>query len=461
MNLIHADYTYDEDSITDWSRIDTDDLYVDNLYYWGDSGTKTTEVRFVSNYDSAFQWVLGYYKTKYEDDGNRTSEWEVSDIDGLDYIQSYMGFSSHNGGYDPSVYRSPFGNTSYRGYSGAGGLVYGSYTYYSYAEETAVYGSMDYEVGDLTLTFGFRAFEMSDGFKTSEYGIFYEDPDNVGCNGDEAVGVTCAEENGTERDQRFKVAASYEVNDNLTVFAVSSAGYRPGGNNAALPFFCANDPEAAGFSRRYTSDKAENTELGMKLRGSRYNLNATFFRVDWQDIQVGVRPACGWSFTYNGGEAETSGVEVDFGFDISSNLRLDIAASVMSAEITKDIESLGATAGDRLPNVAETQASIGLSYLFDLASMPGFARLDVNYYGDSYATFAEDSADMSPSYTQANLNVGVEFNDTTRAQLSVSNLTDDRTEAFRFSAESPSYRARNYLQWIPPRTISLSVSKDF
>ena len=431
------------------------------MYYWGDSGTKTTEIRFVSNYDSAFQWVLGYYKTKYEDDGNRTSEWEVSDVDGLDYIQSYMGFSSHDGGYDPSVYRSPFGGTSYRGYSGAGGLVYGSYTYYSYAKETAVYGSMDYEVGDLTLTFGFRAFEMSDGFKTSEYGIFYEDPDNVGCNGDEAVGVTCAEENGTERDQRFKIAASYEVNDNLTMFAVSSAGYRPGGNNAALPFFCANDPEAAGFSRRYTSDKAENTELGMKLRGSRYNLNATFFSVDWQDIQVGVRPACGWSFTYNGGEAETSGVEVDFGFDISSNLRLDIAASVMSAEITKDIESLGATAGDRLPNVAETQASIGLSYLFDLASMPGFARLDVNYYGDSYATFAEDSADMSPSYTQANLNMGLEFNDTTRAQLSVSNLTDDRTEAFRFSAESPSYRARNYLQWIPPRTISLSVSKDF
>ena len=39
----------------------------------------------------------------------------------------------------------------------------------------------------------------------------------------------------------------------------------------------------------------------------------------------------------------------------------------MSAEITKDIESLGATAGDRLPNVAETQACIGLSYLFDLA----------------------------------------------------------------------------------------------
>jgi iron complex outermembrane receptor protein len=476
--LIHANYTYDEYLVTDWSRIDTDDLFVDNLYYWGDSGTKTTELRFVSNYDSALQWVFGYYNTKFEDDGNRVQEWEVTDVDGMEYIQSYMYFTSHACGasgypadfdengdpigcYNPSLYNAPYGNTSYRGQTFDGGLVYGSYLYYSYAKETAIYGSLDYEIGDLTLTFGFRAFEMSDGFKTSEYGIFYEDPDNMGCNGDEAVGVTCAEENGTERDQRFKIAASYEVNDNLTVFAVSSAGYRPGGNNAALPFFCANDPEAAGFSRRYTSDKAENTELGMKLRGSRYNLNATYFWVDWQDIQVGVRPACGWSFTYNGGEAETSGIEVDFGFDISSNLRLDIAASVMSAEITKDIESLGATAGDRLPNVAETQASIGLSYLFDLASMPGFARLDLNYYGDSYATFAEDSADMSPSYTQANLNLGVELNDTTRVQLSVANLTDDRTEAFRFSAESPSYRARNYLQWIPPRTISLSVSKDF
>ena len=93
--------------------------------------------------------------------------------------------------------------------------------------------------------------------------------------------------------------------------------------------------------------------------------------------------------------------------------------------------------------------------------MPGYARLDMNYYGDSYATFAEEEKNMSPSYSQANLNLGLEMNDTTRIQLSVSNLTDERTEAFRFAAESPSYRARNYLQWIRPRTIALSISKDF
>ena len=53
------------------------------------------------------------------------------------------------------------------------------------------------------------------------------------------------------------------------------------------------------------------------------------------------------------------------------------------------------------------------------------------------------------------------IDENSRVQLSVSNLTDERSEAFRFSAESPSYRARNYLQWIPPRTIALSYSRDF
>ena len=190
-------------------------------------------------------------------------------------------------------------------------------------------------------------------------------------------------------------------------------------------------------------------------------MNATYFWVDWTGIQVTVRPACGWSFTYNGGEAETSGVELDFSYDISESLVLDVTGSFISAEIANDIASLGASAGDRLPNIAEEQMSLGLSYDFEMFASPAFARADFNYYGESFATFAMDREDMSPSYTQVNFNLGVELDENTRVQLSVSNLTDERTEAFRFSAESPSYRARNYLQWIPPRTIALSYSRSF
>ena len=439
--LIRADYDNETTAITDWSRIDTDDLYTDILYLNSSGSRETTELRLNSK-PGKLEWTVGYYKGRYDSDPGAV-EVEPSDAEGLAYVESYMGFTSHGGGYDPTLYPAPFNNPY---------LVYGSYNYYSYSEEKAFFGQVDFKWDNFVVTAGLRDFELSDGFKGSEYGIFYEG--DTGCDGTSVSGTTCSEENGSESDTRPKFTFSYIPDEDLTLFLVSSAGYRTGGNNAALPPFCANDPEAAGFSRRYKSDEAKNTEVGVKSRGDNYTLNATYFWVDWTGIQVTVRPACGWSFTYNGGEAETSGLELDFSYNLTSNLYLDFAGSFMSAEITNDIESLDATAGDRLPNVAEQQYNIGLTYDFSLASKPAFARFDVNHYGDSYATFAEDKEDMSPSYTKLNLNVGMEL-ENSYLQLSIDNLTDERTEAFRFSAESPGYRPRNYLQWIPPRSISV------
>ena len=60
------------------------------LYYWGDLALRPP--RFGSS-----RHGCSAYKTKYEDDGNRTSEWEVSTL---------MVLRRTDGGYDPSVYRS-------------------------------------------------------------------------------------------------------------------------------------------------------------------------------------------------------------------------------------------------------------------------------------------------------------------------------------------------------------------
>ena len=467
--LIYADYNNEDHGWSDWSRIDTDDEYPDPLEFWGDSGSDSTEIRFSSTTDSPLQWTVGYFESNYDHAPNFVQENEWTNADGADLFWRIMGVSGWgdatvvgNGLYptntagDLNDYRGIYGTTEY--------FIYGSYIYYSYANEEALFGQIDYDLGDWTVSVGLRSYDLEDGYKTSEYGMFYIDYDTYdttgeGCDGDEPTGVTCNVEGGKEDGTRPKVTLSYEVNDDLTLFAVSSAGYRQGGNNAALPYYCI--AETVGFKRRYTSDEAKNKEIGIKSRGGNFNINATFFWVDWQDIQVVIRPACGWSFTYNGGEAETKGLEIDGSFNINDNLTLDFAGSFISAKITKDIASLGATAGDRLPNVTEDQFSIGLSYTFNLFSKPTFARFDLNYYGDAFATFAEDPADMSPSYSQLNFNIGMAIDDTSKLQLSVSNLTDNRSEAFRFSTEAPSYRARNYLQWIPPRTVSVAYSKSF
>ena len=46
--LIRADYDFESTAITDWSRIDTDDLYTDILYYNSSGSRNTTELRISS-----------------------------------------------------------------------------------------------------------------------------------------------------------------------------------------------------------------------------------------------------------------------------------------------------------------------------------------------------------------------------------------------------------------------------
>lgn len=442
--LITMDRDYDEDSDTEWGRIDTDDLYPAPLIVTSDSETEITELRLSSN-PGTFEWTVGFYDFESKADPNSIVETQaLLSAEAFDYI----GFMVPSG-YDGAAYCPPYCGDNASPY-----FYYGSYTYYSYSEESAIYGELALNLDKFKFTAGLRDYEIADGYKQSEFGIFYYGG-NTGCDGTSPEGTTCNQEAGEEADTRPKLTATYMPNDDLTLFVVQSAGYRPGGNNSALPPFCASDPEAANFQRRYTSDKAENFEYGLKARGDSFNFNATYFMIDWTDIQIGIAPACGWSFQANGGEAETEGWEIDFDVMLADGLYMDFAGSFMTAKTTVDMPSFGATRGDSLPGTVEEQYNIGLSYDHALGSKSAYTRLDYLYYGDSYATFGQSEDQMSPAYEKFNLNMGVELNDNSSLQLSIDNLLDTRTEAFKFSADSPGWRPRNYLQWVPPRSISL------
>ena len=292
--LITMDRDYDEDSDTEWGRIDTDDLYPAPLIVTSDSEAEITELRLSSN-PGTFEWTVGLYDFESKADPNSIVENQaLLSAEAFDYI----GFMVPDG-YDGAAYCPPYCGDDASPY-----FYYGSYTYYSYSEERAIYGELALNLDKFKFTAGMRDYEIADGYKQSEFGIFYS---GNGCDGLATEGTTCNEESGTEADTRPKLTATYMPNDDLTLFVVQSAGYRPGGNNSALPPFCAGDPEAANFQRRYTSDKAENFEYGVKARGDSFNFNATYFMIDWTDIQIGIAPACGWSFQANGGEAETEG----------------------------------------------------------------------------------------------------------------------------------------------------------
>ena len=119
----------------------------------------------------------------------------------------------------------------------------------------------------------------------------------------------------------------------------------------------------------------------------------------------------------------------------------------MTAETTVDLPSFDAKAGDRLPGTVESQFNVGLTYETNFMGNPAFARVDWLNYGESYATFAQTENMMSPEYSKINFNAGVNLGDA-GLQLSIDNLFDERTEAFRFAADSPSWRPRDYLSLI-------------
>ena len=427
-------------------------LIVDGDKYY----EETTELRLTSK-PGKFEWTIGYYNYKFNEQPNSISQTQYAvNAYWLDYVTEIAA------GVDPAVYDAtaycpPFCD-DHLGYPY---LYYASYTEFNEQEETSLYGQFDYNVNDkLTLTLGIRDYEIEDASKTYQYGIFYMDSN--GCDGSDPAGTDCAELSGSESDTRMKYAVSYLVNENLTLYATQAAGYRPGGNQAPLPPFCSSDEAAqANFSRRFNSDEAETTEFGVKARGENYSANVTYFDVDWDGIIIQVTPGCGWRYNFNGGKAETSGWEVDFTYAINDSISLDFAGSSMTAATTIDIDSLGASAGDRLPNTVETQWNLGLVYDTTIMSYPSYARLDVNYYGDSFNTFAEDPNSSSPDYTKLNFNLGVDLNENSILQLSIDNLTDERTEAYIYAVDDTSWRPRNWMQWIPPRTVTLKYSYSF
>ena len=456
-NLIISDKTISEDATTDWARIDMDDYVPAPLIVDGDEYyQETTELRLISK-PGKFEWTVGYYSYKFNEEPNSISQTQYAiDKYWLDYVTEIAaGLDPAN--YYATAYCPPFCD-DHLGYPH---LYYASYTAYNEQEETSLYGQFDYNVNEkLTLTIGIRDYEIKDKSKSYQYGIFYMD--STGCDGNDPAGTDCSELSGEESDTRMKYAVSYAVNKDLTLYTTRAAGYRPGGNQSPLPPFCSSDETAQEtWGPRFNSDEAETTEFGIKSRGNNYTANVTYFEVDWDGIIINVTPGCGWSYNFNGGKAETSGWEVDFTYALSDELSLDFAGSSMTAQTSIDIASLGAAAGDRLPNTVETQWNLGLVYDTTILSYPSYARLDVNYYGDSFNTFAENPNSSSPDYTKLNFNLGLDLNESSKLQLSIDNLTDERTEAYIYAVEDTSWRPRNWMQWIPPRTMTLKYTYSF
>ncbi len=149
-----------------------------------------------------------------------------------------------------------------------------------------------------------------------------------------------------------KLALSYQLSDTLSTFVSHSYGYRAG----SVDFV--SDGESPTYGPEYT----RNTDLGVKLQLDNWFVQSTLFRVDYEDMQIGVRVDASNFRTDNAGSARAQGLELELRGDLTATLGVFAGIGYTDTAFT-DYEDDGVDyAGNHFPNAPRLTANAGFSY---------------------------------------------------------------------------------------------------
>ena len=203
----------------------------------------------------------------------------------------------------------------------------------------------------------------------------------------------------------YKVNASYDLTDDVMVYATVSEGYRIGNSNGLGPCdpfdpnatqgacalapgqqFGPNPGDVAQFDeRQFGPDQTTNYEIGAKTAwlGGDLIVNGALFFVEWTDPQVSSATVnANIPITVNAAGAESIGAELQGSFRASDRLSFRGSFSYAQSELTDDVPFLIRTitppgfgtafedgkAGDRLPGSPETQFALFGEYVMPLST---------------------------------------------------------------------------------------------
>ena len=414
-----------------------------------DNYTFSQEVRLTSNLDEndRFAWLVGSY---YEDGEEAVA---VGD------------FLLPGGG----------ALTETANYQGAPADFFFREDFVTQLEQLAFFGELSYFIRpDLQATVGYRRSEFESYF--SAYALIGDEPDD---NGDVLVDELTVEP-FKEKFNTFKFNLSYNLNEDLMLYAQSAEGFRlgfgsevppplnPGCESFVTDFLAANGLSGFLVDGRLPGTKSDTLwvhEAGLKgtFGDGRGSFGVGYFYGDWKDILVEVEidditGQCNTGFEANAASATSTGVELEFNYAVSERLSLSGTGSYVSARLDKDEPFLGATANERLPGSPDLQISLSGDYVWPLSGgLLGFVRVDVQYIGEILGAFEfGDPRNKSGKYGLANVRAGVQM-ENYEWTLFVDNATGNRAKVFS-NGLANEFRRTILLQ---PRTIGLQFRTKF
>lgn len=359
-----------------------------------DSEVFVQELRLSSTTDSDLQWTIGAYTDKKDVFYENTFP-----VPGADAIL----------GVPSSAFGAPDDHLFY----GFDDLTVKTY---------AFFGELYYDIGDFSITGGLRYFNWEQEIEFYQSGLF-----NGEANSDERPDSSVDGFNP-------KLNVSYHLNRDNLLYAQAAKGFRYGGINGAIPAsVCADElaqvEREGGDTRFFDPDEIWNYEVGVKGSDAKgtVSYNATYFHIDWRDMQTSRSFECGFGFKENVGDATSKGVELEVSVIPIDGLILSAGAAYINTSLDADVPNLDAQKGDAAPFVPETSFTTSAEYSMAInAQFEGFGWLNVQYTDERSTEFSEQNSNYRKmdAYTLANLRLGVRFSDY-EISLFANNLFDD------------------------------------
>lgn len=336
--------------------------------------TFTQEVRLLSAGEGPLSWSLGAF---YE---NTSRDFEqLNPVPGLDALVT--GFASTD-------YFAPATDTIYFG------------TQAIEERQWAIFGEATYAFTPrLRGTIGLRYFDFEQTFDlrfTGLVGAFLPNfPTPTGAQPLVQSG------NPTESGVNPRFVLSYDVSDDVMIFAEASRGFRYGAVNEPVPDgYCGADLAAIGIAQAPTSfgpDSLWNYSVGQRgvYADGRVTFNTTAFHIVWSDVQARNNLPCGYYFRENEGEVTSTGVEIESRFRLTDSLTVGFNASFTEAQASQDIpggpSSFIALEGDAAPFFPRWIAALTSEYSVPVGAAAMTFTADLFYRDETPTRFRSDN----------------------------------------------------------------------
>ena len=291
-----------------------------------------------------------------------------------------------------------------------------------------------------------------------------------------------------------RLILSYSPNDDMTLTAQVSRGFRLGGINDPLNGPICGDPrDVTTFSAFTTWDDETlwNYELGAKMRfaGGTVTFNTAVFYSDIKDLQDGVDvSSCSSRIVVNVPKAHSYGIEAELFARPNANWDFGISATWLNAELDSTLLYAGSTdviagiqKGNRLPTSPEFQGAASATYSWDWSTtLQSFVNLTYQHVGSSFSRIEDEQPNFGtvtlrqfggpltqptftfnpelPAYDILNARFGF-GSDRWHAAVFCNNLTDER--AFLSVDRERGRGARVGYLTNQPRTYGVSLLVDF